>query len=115
AANGRENSFNRGLAETLAQIAREWVKVDAGVLAELKKLVGKMPMPQPGLTDKNKGFLRQFDDPAVLQRLHELPGRLRAEVRRKPPHFRTLAKAQAALALALLCYIPLRLPNLVPL
>src|SRR5262249_44230711 len=32
-----------------------------------------------------------------------------------PPHFRTLAKAQAARALALLCYIPLRLQNLVPL
>jgi len=38
------------------------------VFAELKRLAGKMPMPQSGLTDKNKGFLRQFDDPAVLQR-----------------------------------------------
>jgi integrase len=112
AANGRENAFNRALAETLAQIAREWVKVDAGVLAELKKLVGKMPMPQPGLTNKNKGFLRQFDDPAVLQRLHDLPDRLWAEVRRQAPHFRTLAKAQAALALSILCYIPLRPQNL---
>jgi hypothetical protein len=115
AANGRENSFNRALADTLVQIAREWVKVDDGVFAELKRLAGKMPMPQSGLTDKNKGFLRQFDDPAVLQRLHALPDRLWAEVRRQPPHFRTLAKAQAALALSILCYIPLRLQNLVPL
>jgi integrase len=112
AANGRENSFNRALADTLVQIAREWVKVDNGVFAELKKLVGKMPMPQPGLTDKNKGFLRQFDDQAVLQRLHDLPDRLWAEVRRQAPHFRTLAKAQAALALSILCYIPLRPQNL---
>jgi integrase len=115
AANGRENSFNRALADTLVQIAREWVKVDNGVFAELKKLVGKMPMPQPGLTDKNKGFLRQFDDQAVLQRLHDLPDRLWAEVRRQPPHFRTLAKAQAALAINILCYMPLRLHNLVSL
>jgi integrase len=116
AANGRGNSFNRGLAETLAQIAREWVKVDAGVFAELRKLVGKMPMPQPGLTDKNKRFLRQFDDPAVLQRLHDLPDRLWAEVRRQArPNFRVLAKAQAALALSILCYMPLRLHNLVSL
>jgi integrase len=115
AVNGRENAFNRALADTLAQIAREWVKVNAGVLAELKKLAGKMPMPQPGLTDKNKGFLRQFDDPAVLQRLHNLPERLWAEVRRQAPHFRTLAKAQAALALSILCYMPLRLHNLVSL
>jgi integrase len=75
-----------------------------------------MPMPQPGLTDKNKGFLRQFDDPAVLQRLHDLPERLWAEVRRQAhPNFRTLAKAQAALALSILCYIPLRPQNLVSL
>jgi integrase len=113
AANGRENSFNRALAEALAQIAREWVKVDAGVFAELKKLAGKMPMPQSGLTDKNKGFLRQFDDPAVLKRLHDLPDRLWPEVRRQTrPNYRTLAKAQAALALSILCYMPLRLRNL---
>jgi integrase len=115
AANGRENSFNPALADTLVQIAREWVKVDAGVFAELKRLAGKMPMPQSGLTDKNKGFLRQFDDPAVLQRLHDLPERLWAEVRRQAPHFRTLAKAQAALAMSILCYMPLRLHNLVSL
>jgi integrase len=113
AANGRENSYNRALAEALAQIAREWVKVDASAFAELKKLAGKMPMPQSGLTDKNKGFLRQFDDPAVLQRLHDLPDRLWADVRRQArPNFRTLAKAQAALALSILCYMPLRLQNL---
>jgi integrase len=116
AANGRENSFNRALADTLVQIAREWVKVDAGVFAELKRLAGKMPMPQSGLTDKNKGFLRQFDDPAVLQRLHALPDRLWTEVRRQArPNFRTLAKAQAALAMSILCYMPLRLQNLVSL
>jgi hypothetical protein len=32
-----------------------------------------MPMPQAGLSDKNKRFLRQFDDPGVLQRVHDLP------------------------------------------
>jgi hypothetical protein len=37
AANGRENAFNRDLAEALIQIAREWVKVDAAALAELKR------------------------------------------------------------------------------
>jgi integrase len=113
AANSRANAYNRDLAEALVQIAREWVKVDPGALAELKKLAGKMPMPPTGLTDKNKRFLRQFDDPAVLQRLHQLPGLLWAEVRREAhPNFRTLAKAQAALALSILSYMPLRLQNL---
>ena len=64
---GRENAFNRDLAEALVQIAREWVKVDAGTLAELKRLTSKLPMPVSGLTAKNKASLRQFDDPAVLR------------------------------------------------
>ena len=77
--------------------------VDGSVLAELKRLVGKLPVPIVGLTDKNKRFLRQFDDPKALRRLVELPDRLWAEVRRDSrPNFRTLAKAQAALAVAIL-------------
>ena len=89
------------------------MKVDAQVFAELKRLVGKMPAPVMALTDKNKRALRQFDDPAVLRRLYALPERLWVEARRdKKPNFRTLAKAQAALAIAILCYMPLRLQNL---
>jgi integrase len=110
---GGENTFNVGLGYALLQIAHEWVKVDAQIFAELKRLVGKMPEPVIGLTDKNKRALRQFDDPAVLRRLYSLPERLWIEARReKKPHFRTLAKAQAALAIAILCYMPLRLQNL---
>jgi integrase len=113
AAHRRANAYNRDLAEALVQIAREWVKVAPDVLTQLKKLAAKMPMPATGLTDKNKRFLRQFDDPAALQRLHQLPQVLWAEVRKEVrPNFRTIAKAQAALALSILCYMPLRLQNL---
>jgi integrase len=113
ASGGRDNSFNRDLAEALVQIAREWVKVDAGALADLKRLTSKVPMPVSGLTTKNKRMLRQFDDPHRLQRLRNLPARLWSEVKREhAPNFRTLAKAQAALAIAILSYIPLRLQNL---
>jgi integrase len=112
-ANGRENAFNRDLAEALVQIAREWVKIPAATLAELKRLLRKMPTPQSGLTDKNKRFLRQFDDPAVMHRFRELPKKLWTEVRGEArPNFRTLAKAQAALALGILSYMPIRLQNL---
>jgi hypothetical protein len=83
AAGGRENAFNRDLAEALVQIGREWVKLEPSDLTELKRLTGKMPMPASGLTSKNKDALRQFDDPAVLQRLIDLPRRLWAEVRGK--------------------------------
>jgi integrase len=107
------NTFNRGLGHALLQIAHEWIHVDEQHFSELKRLFGRMPEPTVGLTHKNKRALRQFDDPAVLRRLYSLPERLWIEARReKKPHFRTLAKAQAALAIGILCYMPLRLQNL---
>jgi integrase len=109
------NTFNHFLGKTLVQIARDWVKVDAQVSAELKRLVSKMPAPVVGLTDKNKRALRQFDDPAVLRRLYCLPGILWTEARRGKPNRLTLAKAQVALAIGIECYTALRLQNLVAL
>jgi integrase len=110
---GRENVFNRDLARTLIEIARRWVKVDTSVLEELKRLAGKVPAPLPGLTDKNKTALRQFDDPDNLRRLFEFSSRLWAEVKRETsPTFRTLVKAQAAIAVGILCYMPIRPQNL---
>ena len=112
-AGGKANNFNRDLAEALVQIAREWVKADAATLAELNKLTRKMPMLPRGLTAKNRRAVNQFDDPAVAARLHDLPPQLWREVKRAPkPNFRTLAKAQAALGIALPTYIPLRPHNL---
>src|SRR5262249_8495534 len=112
-AGGEGNNFNKDLALILILIAREWVKVDGAVLAELKRLASKLPAAKVGLTDKNKRFLRQFDDPDGLYRLVKLPERLWAEIRRESkPNFRTLAKAQAALAIAILTYMPVRMANL---
>ncbi len=112
---GQENVFNYTLGKALVQIAREWVKVDPPILAELRRLLGKLPVPLAGMTQKNKGFLRQFDDPEALWRLLNLPNRLWTEVKKGDPNFRTLAKAQAALAIAILSYMPLRMKNLVQL
>jgi integrase len=110
---GRENIFNHDLAVALLQIAREWVEVDADVAAELRRLASKVPTPPSGLTDKNKRALRQFDDPAVLRRLYKFSASLWVEVKRDPePNKQTLVKAQAALAVAILCYMPLRPQNL---
>ena len=110
---GGENVFNHDLARALVQIARQWVKVDAGVLAELTRLAGKVPIPVSGLTAKNKRVLRQFDDPASLQRLDDFWRRLWDEVKRDAKLDRlTLAKAQAAIAVGILRYMPVRLKNL---
>jgi hypothetical protein len=83
------------------------------VLDELRRLASRVPRPLPGLVERNKRFLRQFDDPAAFRRLYGFAQRLWAEVKRdrKPNHY-TLAKAQAALAVGILCYMPMRLQNL---
>ena len=115
-ADGGASSFNGGVATALVQTAREWVKVDAATLIELKRLASKLPTARPDLSPKNKCFLRQFDDPRVLQRLRSLPAKLWFQARREQkPNFRTLAAAQAALALEILIYLPMRLQNLISL
>ncbi len=82
-------------------------------LTEIKGLVAKLPRPQLAMTPKNKALLRQFDDPEVLRRLVALPGRLFAEAKKDSTRSRsTLAKLQAALAIAIGLAIPLRLSNL---
>jgi integrase len=71
-------------------------------------------VPRADLTAKNKRSLRQFDDPQVLQRLRILASRLWLQARRdNKPNFRTLALAQAALALEILLYMPIRMQNLI--
>ena len=80
---GAQNSFNHSLGIALTLIAREWVKVDGAVQAELKRLLSKVPVPLKGLTDKNKRFLRQFDDLNALRRFALLPEQLWAEVKRE--------------------------------
>jgi integrase len=113
---GAQNSFNQSLAIILTLIAREWVKVDGAPLAELKRLLSKVPVPLNGMTDKNKRFLRQFDDVNALRRLVQLPERLWAEVKRETsPTNRTLSKAHVALAVGILTYMPIRPQNLLTL
>ena len=110
---GRENIFNHDLARTLIEIARRWVKVRPVALDKLKQLASKVPTPVSGLTNKNKTTLRQFDDPANVRRLYEFSNWLWAEVKRDTrPNFRTLVKAQAALGVGILCYMPVRPQNL---
>jgi integrase len=110
---GKENTFNVDLGKAVVRVAHEWVQVDPQASAELKRLAGIMPAPVRELTAKNRTFLRQFDDPAVLRRLYCLAERLWTEVKREAkPNFRTLAKAQAALAIAILSYCPIRPQNL---
>jgi integrase len=108
----KANAFNEGLAKALVAIAREWVKPSPQVLAELKGLLAKLPKPTPGLTDKNKGLLRQFDDAELQRELIELPDILMRRALAKRLSVRSLADAQAALGIAIQLHAGLRPGNL---
>jgi integrase len=111
----KANAFNDGLAKALVAIAREWVEPGDEVLDELKRLWSRLPRLAPGLTEKNKTLLRAFDDPALQRNLLNLPEILMARAVEKRLSVRSLADAQAALAIAILPQIALRMSNLVAL
>lgn len=108
----KPNAFNDGLAKALLAIAREWVKPPAAVLQELTHLASKLPKFHPGLTAKNKALLRAFDNEELKTQLLRLPEALLDRALQKPPSVRSLADAQAALALAILPYCGPRMANL---
>jgi hypothetical protein len=114
AVGGQENRYNFGLATNLVQIARYWVHVDPETLAKVKRIARRLPGESTGrMTDKNKTRLRQFDDCRVQQRLLEAPSRVWREVMKEPEiNSRTLAVAEAAIAVACLTFMPIRLHNL---
>jgi integrase len=103
-------AYDFGLATALIQLAKEWVRVPPAQLDELKRLRAKLDRPLTGLTDKNKATLRRFDDPQLLTRLVALPARLFPKD--AASRQRALADAQAALAIAILLDLPLRMANL---
>lgn len=109
----KPNTFNRDLAKALVRMAREWAKLRDIELKELKRIASKVSGPLPGLTEKNKKLLRQFDDPATFRNLDALPDLLWREVRRaRDYNFRLLANAQTAIALMILIYTAIRMHNL---
>jgi integrase len=107
------SAYTHGVAGTLIAIAAEWVKAPAETVARLKELRRKLgPLPS-GLTEKNKAFLRQFDDARLCEMLIELPNRLWRQARRElATSKRAFIDLQTALAIDLLLHAPLRMENL---
>jgi integrase len=105
-------SYTDGVAGTLIAIAKEWVMVPPETLATLKALRRKLGSLPSGLTEKNKDFLRQFDDPRRLDAIIQLPDKLWRQTRRDLAiSRRPFIDLQSALAIDLLLHIP-RMENL---
>jgi integrase len=106
-------SYTDGVAGTLIAVAQEWVMVPPETLATLKALRRKLGSLPSGLTEKNKNFLRQFDDPRRLDAIIQLPDKLWRQTRRDLAiSRRPFIDLQSALAIDLLLHIPLRMENL---
>lgn len=101
------------MAWLLVRLAREWVRVDEDVLAELKRLAKKVPAPNFEMTRKNKLLVMRFDDPDLKKRFLTAPERMWQDVRKSERRNRwRLAEAQAALGIEILMFVPVRLKNL---
>ncbi len=110
------SAWVEGVAKTLVAVAKEWVHAPDDRLAELKRLFGRLPKVQLGLTRKNREALRQFDDEVNLARLLALPELLFQEACGiNPPTHKAAVKAQLALAIELLLNCPIRGQNLISL
>jgi integrase len=106
------NAYNDGIGKTLVSIAREWVEVDPPRLDEIKRICAALPAVRAEMTEKNKLLLRHFEDPQTLPRLYRVPHVLWQDLAGKPVSVKSLAQAQAAVAIAILFYAPLRVANL---
>ena len=102
------------IARRLSYVAQHWARVDAEHLAELKAICRRLePKHHQGMTAKNRGRLRQLDDPAALRRLLRLPQTLQAIVlRNKTPGLAEALLLQTALAIEILIMLQIRRHNL---
>jgi integrase len=105
--------YTHGVAGTLIAIAKEWAGTSVDEIATLKKLRRKLGTLPSGLTDKNKTFLRRFDDTQLFNSFINLPDKLWRNARRGlAKSKRPFIDIQTSLAIDILLTIPLRMENL---
>ena len=105
-----------GLAMGIKAIATHYVGVEEDHLNEMRAICRRLNLEVDGLREKNRDRLAQLDDPHNMAKLLHLPEKLvrlsqRADVK---PHKAALL-VQAALAIEILLYAPMRIGNLVAL
>lgn len=112
-ANGKGSKQAYHIARMLLALARHWVNVDENDLKLLQAICRRLDPGKPGLTDKNRNRLRQFDDPLHVRALVTLPQLILARQHRRPTHSaRDALEIQNALGVELLLMIPMRIGNL---
>ena len=97
----------------LKTIARHWAKAGSDHVETLAKICRNLAIKHTGMTEKNRLRLRQFDNPANVSALVNLPRRVLDELSRNDDGGRDAAlQAMYATAVELLTIAPIREENL---
>lgn len=100
-----------GCAMAIKVIAEHYIKVPPDHLKQLQQICSKVKVKTRGLTAKNRQRLTQFDDPANVAALLQLPEKLEALASRRQGR-KAGVIMQMAVAIDLLTMCPLRVSNL---
>ena len=97
----------------LKTLARHWVNVGADHVERLGVFSRNVAPKRSGMTEKNRTLLRQFDNPANVDDLIDLPNRVLERVRDRDRGLRNDALDIAlALAVEVMLVAPMRVDNL---
>jgi len=111
--NRKLTAYTHGVAGSLIAIATEWVEAPDDQVMELKKIRRKLGSMKFGMTDKNKTFLRKFDDRQTLRTLLNLPDKLWRQLTGDlKTSRRGFVELQSGLAIEIELVVPLRMQNL---
>ena len=99
------------IAWTIRCIAVKHIDCDEQTEARFRDAMTRLRPAHSGLSDKNRESLRQFDDPVVVQRFLRCPDVL-WDLANKQGNRQGHLLAQAAIAIEILIYAPIRLENL---
>jgi integrase len=109
---GKSTTAIVDLTGCLKAIARHHLKLDNNDLDRLAAINRRLSVGCRALTEKNRGRLRQFDDPDNVAALLGLPHKLIAIASRKHNPRAGALLAQIAAAIEILIMAPIRLDNL---
>lgn len=112
--NDEPTSFIHSLATTLVSIAEHWLRLPDSALLEIKHVKRQLGSQSVGMTEKNKRYLRQFDDDQNRKLLLDLPQRLMSIAKTQSGE-RAAITTQKAIAIELLLMAPLRMVNVISL
>lgn len=93
-------------------VASHWVQLDPVKLHEIRKWAKKIKPTKSGMTEGNRERMESLKDPAIRERLYDLPKALVKSALKMPKTYAAAMKLQAGITIGILLNAPIRLQNL---